>query len=49
MGDWAATTTADETAMIWSVAALAALLLCFVVVYGTCLHARIEANGDPHA
>jgi hypothetical protein len=32
--------------MIWPVAALAALVLCFVVVYGTRLQARIEANGD---
>jgi hypothetical protein len=30
--------------MIWPVAALAAVLLCFVVVYGTRLQARIEAN-----
>jgi hypothetical protein len=28
--------------MIWPVAALAALFLCFVVVYGTRLQARIE-------
>jgi hypothetical protein len=32
--------------MIWPVAALAALFLCFVVVYGTRLQARIEAAGD---
>jgi hypothetical protein len=31
--------------MIWPVAALAAFLLCFVVVYGTRLQARIEATG----
>ena len=30
--------------MIWPVAALAAVFLCFVVVYGTRLHARIEAH-----
>jgi hypothetical protein len=29
--------------MIWPVAALAALFLCFVVVYGTRLQARIDA------
>ena len=32
--------------MIWPVAALAALFLCFVVVYGTRLQARVEANRD---
>jgi hypothetical protein len=31
--------------MIWPVAALAALFLCFVVVYGTRLQARIETAG----
>jgi hypothetical protein len=31
--------------MIWPVAALAAFLLCFVVVYGTRLQARIETSG----
>jgi hypothetical protein len=30
--------------MIWPVAALAALFLCFVVVYGTRLQARVEAS-----
>jgi len=30
--------------MIWPVAALAAVFLCFVVVYGTRLQARIEAR-----
>jgi hypothetical protein len=30
--------------MIWPVAALAASLLCFVVVYGTRLQTRIEAK-----
>ena len=30
--------------MIWPVAALAVFLLGFVVVYGSVLHARIEAN-----
>jgi hypothetical protein len=35
--------------MIWPVAALAGLFLCFVVVYGTRLQARIEANRDPRA
>jgi hypothetical protein len=32
--------------MIWPVAALAALFLCFVVVYGTRLQARIDAATD---
>jgi hypothetical protein len=32
--------------MIWPVAALAALFLCFVVVYGTRLQARIDAAAD---
>jgi hypothetical protein len=30
--------------MIWPVAALAGLFLCFVVVYGTRLQARLEAS-----
>jgi hypothetical protein len=34
--------------MIWPVAALAALFLCFVVVYGTRLQAQIEAGDDAH-
>jgi hypothetical protein len=33
---------ADEPRMIWPVAALAFCLLCFVVVYGTRLQARVE-------
>jgi hypothetical protein len=32
--------------MIWPVAALAALFLCFVVVYGTRLQARVEIRRD---
>jgi hypothetical protein len=32
--------------MIWPVAALAAVFLCFVVVYGTRLQAQIEAGND---
>jgi len=32
--------------MIWPVAALAVLLLCFVVGYGTRLQARIESSDD---
>ena len=40
----------DGTPMIWPVAALAALfLLCFVVVYGTRLQARVESGRDTHA
>jgi hypothetical protein len=35
---------ADSKTMIWPVAALAGLFLCFVVVYGTRLQARIEAQ-----
>ena len=35
--------------MIWPVAALAALLLGFVVVYGSRLQARIEARQDTNA
>ena len=35
---------ADSETMIWPVAALAGLFLCFVVVYGTRLQARIEAQ-----
>jgi hypothetical protein len=34
----------DGAPMIWPVAALAGLFLCFVVVYGTRLQARIEAS-----
>jgi len=30
--------------MIWPVAALAAVFLCFVVVYGTRLQARVESG-----
>jgi hypothetical protein len=36
----------DGARMIWPVAALAGLFLCFVVVYGTRLQARIEAHQD---
>jgi hypothetical protein len=32
--------------MIWPVAALAALFLCFVVVYGTRLQAQVERRRD---
>ena len=32
--------------MIWPVAALAVLLLCFVLGYGTRLQARIEPKRD---
>ena len=35
--------------MIWPVAALAGLFLCFVVVYGTRLQAQIEAARDPRS
>jgi hypothetical protein len=36
--------------MIWPVAALAALFLCFVVVYGTRLQARLDtAARDSHS
>jgi hypothetical protein len=37
------TAHADSALMIWPVAALAASFLCFVVVYGTRLQARIDA------
>ena len=37
---------ADRESMIWPVAALAAVFLCFVVVYGTRLQAQIEATRD---
>jgi len=30
--------------MIWPVAALAAVFLCFVVVYGTRLQARVDSH-----
>jgi hypothetical protein len=36
---------ADTSRMIWPVAALAFLLLGFVVVYGSRLQARLEAVG----
>jgi hypothetical protein len=39
----------DDTRMIWPVAALAALFLCFVVVYGTRLQARVETRRDTQA
>jgi hypothetical protein len=32
--------------MIWPVAALAAIFLCFVVVYGTRLQAQVDARRD---
>jgi hypothetical protein len=32
--------------MIWPVAALAGLFLCFVVVYGTRMQARLETRRD---
>jgi len=35
--------------MIWPVAALAALFLSFVIVYGTRLQARVESSRDPRA
>jgi hypothetical protein len=35
--------------MIWPVAALAVLLLCFVVGYGTRLQARVESSRDTRA
>ena len=37
-------TGADRTPMIWPVAALAGVLLGFVVVYGSVLQARVEAS-----
>ena len=39
----------DSTLMIWPVAALAVLLLCFVVGYGTRLQARTETSRDTRA
>jgi hypothetical protein len=35
--------------MIWPVAALAVLLLCFVVVYGTRVQARVDSGHDTGA
>ena len=37
---------ADTTPMIWPVAALAVLLLCFVVGYATRLQARVGSGRD---
>jgi hypothetical protein len=37
---------ADDTHMIWPVAALAVLLLCFVIGYGTRLQARVDSRRD---
>jgi hypothetical protein len=35
--------------MIWPVAALAVLLLCFVVGYGTRIQARADSSRDPQS
>jgi len=38
---------ADEAPVIWPAAALAVLLLGFVVLYGSILQARLDAEGSP--
>ncbi len=44
MGDTGRVLRVDTRTMIWPVAALAVLLLGFVVVYGSRLQARIETG-----
>lgn len=40
---------ADDTLMIWPVAALAVLILCFVVGYGSRIQARVDSGRDTQA
>jgi hypothetical protein len=40
---------ADSPTMIWPVAALAVLVLCFVVGYGTRVQTRVESSHDASA